>query len=98
MKVNNGDIYCNKDYEPSAIDRDLAVEEICRAHGKNLYSYKDQVIFEENDVLKADGKPYTVYTPIEKPGRKDLHLKCLNHMTQLLQKIILNHLAQIFQL
>ena len=28
-----------------------------------LNVYKDQVIFEEFDILKNDNKPYTVYTP-----------------------------------
>ena len=25
--------------------------------------FKDQVIFEENEILKKDGTPYTIYTP-----------------------------------
>ena len=59
-------IYCNRDYEPQAIDRDHAVEELLRERGGSLLSFKDQVIFEDCDILKADGKPYTVYTPYKK--------------------------------
>ena len=29
----------------------------------NLKPYKDQVIFEKDEVVKDDGNPYTVYTP-----------------------------------
>jgi deoxyribodipyrimidine photo-lyase len=29
-------------------------------------TYKDQVIFEKDEVTKDDGKPYTVYTPYSK--------------------------------
>jgi len=32
----------------------------------NFKSYKDQVIFEKDEVLKDDGKPYTVFTPYSK--------------------------------
>jgi deoxyribodipyrimidine photo-lyase len=57
------ELHFNKDYEPNAIRRD---EEICHLlNSKNIecLAYKDQVIFEENDITKADGLPYTVYTP-----------------------------------
>ena len=33
------------------------------AHGAALETYKDQVIFEKDEVVKDDGKPYTVFTP-----------------------------------
>ncbi|MDD7984861.1 deoxyribodipyrimidine photo-lyase [Lentisphaera marina] len=70
LKQSPGNIYCNRDYEPRAIDRDLRVEELLRTMGKNFNSFKDQVIFEEDDILKADGTPYTVYTPYRKAWEK----------------------------
>jgi len=39
------------------------VEAILKKHGIPLLRYKDQVIFEENEVMKSDGSPYTVFTP-----------------------------------
>jgi deoxyribodipyrimidine photo-lyase len=56
-------VFVNKDYEPYARDRDQAVEKLLRANTIDLLAFKDQVIHQENDVLKKDGTPYTVYTP-----------------------------------
>jgi deoxyribodipyrimidine photo-lyase len=60
------EVYCNRDYEPYAQDRDRYVYEMLREQGIPLKGYKDQVIFEKNDVLKKDGMPYTVFTPYKK--------------------------------
>jgi len=56
-------VFVNKDYEPYARERDQAVEKLLRANTIDLLAFKDQVIHQENDVLKKDGTPYTVYTP-----------------------------------
>ncbi|APG65497.1 deoxyribodipyrimidine photolyase [Tenacibaculum todarodis] len=56
-------VYTNKDYEPYAIKRDQEVKAFLTSNNIEFYSYKDQVIFEENEVTKNDGLPYTVYTP-----------------------------------
>ncbi len=56
-------VFTNKDYEPYARRRDGAIRDILEEKGIKFERYKDQVIFEENDILKDDGKPYTVYTP-----------------------------------
>ena len=57
------EVYFNKDYEPYALERDLAISELFEANKTKPHSYKDQVIFEEKEITKADGLPYTVYTP-----------------------------------
>lgn len=59
-------IYSNKDYEPYALERDRKIYTLAKERHLNFYRYKDQVIFEENEIVKADGKPYTVYTPYKK--------------------------------
>lgn len=59
-------VYTNKDFEPYAIDRDKHVEQLLRKSGISFHRYKDQVIFEENEIVKKDGSPYTVYTPYAK--------------------------------
>jgi deoxyribodipyrimidine photo-lyase len=57
------EVFFNKDYEPYAIKRDLAICELLEANKTSIFSFKDQVIFEEKEITKADGLPYTVYTP-----------------------------------
>jgi deoxyribodipyrimidine photo-lyase len=56
-------VYTNHDYEPYAKKRDNAIAQKLNSHGIELKTYKDQVIFDRGEVLKDDGKPYTVYTP-----------------------------------
>ena len=56
-------VYVNKDYEPYARDRDQEIEALLGKNGVSFFSCKDQVIHEENEVLKKDGTPYTVFTP-----------------------------------
>ncbi|WMX13057.1 deoxyribodipyrimidine photo-lyase [Aureispira sp. CCB-E] len=55
--------YTNKDYEPYARIRDKEVSDLLEKEGIALHRIKDQVIFEEKDILKDDGDPYVVYTP-----------------------------------
>lgn len=56
-------VYTNHDYEPYARERDDSVEKFLESKGIAFYSYKDQCIFEKEEVTKDDGKPYTVFTP-----------------------------------
>jgi deoxyribodipyrimidine photo-lyase len=56
-------VYTNHDYEPYAKIRDEAVAGQLKKHNIAFNTYKDQVIFERDEVIKDDGKPYTVYTP-----------------------------------
>lgn len=58
-----GEVYTNKDYEPYAIKRDKEVADFLASKGIAFNAFKDQVVFEENEVLKDDGTPYTVFTP-----------------------------------
>jgi len=57
------EVFFNKDYEPYAITRDIAICELFERNKTVSYSFKDQVIFEEKEITKADGLPYTIYTP-----------------------------------
>ncbi|MGW8314700.1 MAG: cryptochrome/photolyase family protein [Bacteroidales bacterium] len=59
-------VYLNKDYEPYAIGRDRQVEQLLASKKIPVHRMKDQVIFEEDEVLKKDGAPYTVFTPYKK--------------------------------
>ncbi|MEP7373084.1 MAG: deoxyribodipyrimidine photo-lyase [Chitinophagaceae bacterium] len=56
-------VFANHDYEPYARERDGAIEKLLQSSGASLHTYKDQVIFEKNEVVKDDSKPYTIFTP-----------------------------------
>ncbi|OJV51809.1 MAG: deoxyribodipyrimidine photolyase [Bacteroidetes bacterium 43-16] len=62
-------VYTNRDYEPKAIARDQQIKTLLEAAGISFHSYKDQVIFDQADVLKPDQGAYTVYTPYAKKWR-----------------------------
>jgi len=59
-------VFINKDYEPYAIKRDQKLGEVLKSNGIELHSFKDQVVFEESEVVKANGEPYTVFTPFKR--------------------------------
>jgi len=59
-------VYANKDYEPYAIQRDKELAALLKARGIPFHQFKDQVIYEENEIVKKDGKPYTVFTPYKR--------------------------------
>ncbi len=56
-------VYTNRDYEPYALSRDKEVKEYLQSQNVEFHDFKDQVVFEKDEVVKNDGKPYTVYTP-----------------------------------
>jgi deoxyribodipyrimidine photo-lyase len=59
-------VFTNHDYEPYAIERDEVIKNLLTQKNIDFKSFKDHVIFEKDEVLKDDGKPYTVYTPYSK--------------------------------
>lgn len=59
-------VFTNRDYEPYAQERDAETGKYLQQKGISFYTVKDQVVFEEDEVVKADGKPYTVFTPYMK--------------------------------
>lgn len=59
-------VFTNHDYEPYAIKRDQEIKELLSSENINYNSFKDQVIFEKNEITKKDGNPYVVYTPYSK--------------------------------
>jgi deoxyribodipyrimidine photo-lyase len=65
-------IYTNHDYEPYAKMRDSEITSFLQSKGGNLFTFKDQVIFEKSEVTKDDGLPYTVYTPYSKKWKAKL--------------------------
>lgn len=59
-------VFCNEDYEPSAIKRDLEIRAFLNQKNIEFKSFKDQVHFHKDEILKSDQSPYTVYTPYSK--------------------------------
>ncbi|MDF0606489.1 DNA photolyase family protein [Neisseriaceae bacterium TC5R-5] len=62
-QLSAGEVYANRDYEPYARGRDEQVSQGLVEEGRRLLLFKDQVIFEQDELLTAAGKPYTVFTP-----------------------------------
>lgn len=56
-------VFYNHDYEPYAIKRDQEVTTYLKSQNIDVQSFKDQVVFEKNEIVKKDSKPYTVFTP-----------------------------------
>jgi len=68
------EVFTNKDYEPYAIKRDNEVKELLNSKNINFNTFKDQVIFEESEITKADGLPYTIYTPFKNKWLEKFYL------------------------
>ncbi len=65
-------VFTNHDYESYGIERDDIIKKILQEKNTEFKTFKDQVIFEKDEVLKDDGKPYTVYTPYSKRWKDTL--------------------------
>lgn len=64
------EVICNRDYEPYARARDEKIEKLLSTKNIEFTTFKDQVIFEKNEVVKGDGSPYIVYTPYMKTWKQ----------------------------
>jgi deoxyribodipyrimidine photo-lyase len=90
LKVNA--VFANKDYEPSAIERDRLVSLALEDASIDFRSSKDQVIFQEKEVLTGQGTVFSVFTPFKNAWLKKLSLAdiephdCESHV---------NHLAPV---
>ena len=81
------EVFFNKDYEPYAIKRDLKIEALAKANNAGCFLFKDQVIFEELEISKPDGLPYTIYTPY-----KNKWLEKYKSIAPLQEYVTLNYL------
>jgi deoxyribodipyrimidine photo-lyase len=83
-------VYTNQDYEPQAIMRDTAIKQMLHEKNITFNTYKDQVIFHENDVVKNDGSPYTVFTPFSKKWKEIFNSQTPNYYPS---ESLLNHIS-----
>jgi deoxyribodipyrimidine photo-lyase len=70
-------VFTNDDYEPYAHERDEQINNFLKTSGIEFHTFKDQVIFEKDEILKQDQSPYTVFTPYRKQWQKKLQKKSL---------------------
>jgi len=66
-------VYANHDYEPYAKKRDEHISAFLEKNGITFHTFKDQVVFEKDEIKKADGTPYTVFTPYYKQWQQKLN-------------------------
>jgi deoxyribodipyrimidine photo-lyase len=83
-------VYTNHDYEPYAIKRDLELAKILKHNNINFLSFKDQVIFEKNEVVKDNGEPYVVYTPYMRKWKS----KLMENLSELNDKKVSNNFSK----
>lgn len=69
------EVYTNRDYEPYAKERDEEIGKLLNQKDIEFKTFKDQCIFEKDEVVKNDGGPYTVFTPYSKKWHEKLNLK-----------------------
>jgi deoxyribodipyrimidine photo-lyase len=66
-------VFTNRDYEPYASQRDKQIFDFLTSLNIPFKGFKDHVIFDKNEIVKDDGKPYTVYTPFSKKWKVKLN-------------------------
>ena len=82
-------VHIARDYEPYAKERDREILELLSSNNITFKGYKDQVIFEKNEVVKQDNAPYTVFTPyknkwveaFKKNSNQNFELKKFNFLS-----------------
>ena len=65
-------VFTNRDYEPDALVRDGNAADALRRGGRALHAFKDQVIFEHDEVRTASNTPFSVFTPYKNAWLKKL--------------------------
>lgn len=65
-------IYCNEDYETYSRNRDENVRVWANSKGVEFHSFKEDVIFHKNEVVKSDCTPYSVFTPYSRKWKEKL--------------------------
>lgn len=74
-------LFLNRDYTPFSVTRDDEIKKVCDEMGVDFHAVADALLHEPEQVLKKDGKPYTIFTPyfaacskmsIRKPMRHEM--------------------------
>ncbi|MDT0650015.1 cryptochrome/photolyase family protein [Autumnicola edwardsiae] len=85
-------VFTNHDYEPYSKNRDKEIKAILSENSIEFKTYKDQVIFERDEITKKDGGPYVVYTPYMKSWKEKFkkHNLKIHYTSQHLDNLIAN--------
>ncbi|TAG06836.1 MAG: deoxyribodipyrimidine photo-lyase [Cytophagia bacterium] len=70
-------VFTNHDYEPYGLERDNAIHAFLSTKNIEFLTFKDQVIFEKQEILTDSKKPYTIYSPYARKWRSQLNDDCL---------------------
>ena len=65
-------VFTNRDYEAYALMRDNTLKTFFKTQNIDFQHFKDHVIFDNKEVVKDDGSPYTVFTPYSKKWKMAL--------------------------
>ena len=65
-------VFVNHDYEPDAIERDNEVARKLKGDGRAFHTFKDQVVFEKDEILTQGATPFSVFTPYKRAWLKKI--------------------------
>ena len=74
-------VYTNHDYEPYAKERDESINQLLTENDIPFRTYKDQVIFERDEVMTNSGTFYKVFTPYKRAWLEKLEDEMLESYT-----------------
>ncbi|GAA0871031.1 deoxyribodipyrimidine photo-lyase [Gangjinia marincola] len=85
-------VFTNRDYEPYAKERDTQLAEYFSEENITFTTFKDQVIFEKDEIIKGDGYPYVVYTPYKNKWKEhfDEDKLSIHYTSQYMDNLYLN--------
>ncbi len=63
-------VVVNRDYTPYSLRRDLLIEKVCDDKKVSFKSFDDVLLYSPEQLLKKDGKPYTIFTPFYRNAAK----------------------------
>ena len=66
LRLHIRSVYANHDYEPYAIQRDREIQMLLKIKNIDFLTFKDQVIYEKDEILTDSQKPYTIYSPYKR--------------------------------
>ncbi|GGK35122.1 deoxyribodipyrimidine photo-lyase [Yeosuana aromativorans] len=84
-------VFTNHDYEPYTTKRDYEIKNFLDNKSIGFKTFKDQVIFEKDEIVKSDGTPYVVYTPYMKQWKSTFKALEINTFDT---KSLLNNLVK----
>jgi deoxyribodipyrimidine photo-lyase len=73
LQANIHAVFANRDYEPSAVKRDAEIAEKLAENNIQFHDFKDQVIFEKDEILSLSNKPYSVFSHYRNTVLKQLN-------------------------